>query len=322
MNNVNTLIKLISILSDGNVHCYYEIKNYLIFSKNINYYINLANKLGLFIIKKPSNCYQLLNPFTLLNKNIILSYLKLETIKLIVIPIINSTNKYLVNKLSNIYDKCYVCVSEYQTNSIGRNGKKWINSFGNSLCLSICWLLNKPLLFNTISIVISIILVNLLKKLGIKNIGIKWPNDLYLKNKKLAGILVESIISNNNLYIIIGIGINLNMSNNSLLYKLGGNWINLIDAGIIINRNILTAKIINSIYYGLLFFERNGFNYFFSLWKKLDIFFNYPVLLCNNFYSNSFIYGINRGINQYGAILIETNNVVHAYYSGSLYLKI
>ncbi|MCV2525630.1 MAG: biotin--[acetyl-CoA-carboxylase] ligase, partial [Candidatus Lightella neohaematopini] len=306
---------------DGNIHCYYEIKNCLIFSKNINYYINLANKLGLFIIKKSSNCYQLLNPFTLLSKNTILSYLRLKTIKLIFIPIINSTNKYLINKLSNIHGKYCVCVSEYQTHSIGRNGKKWINSFGNSLCLSICWLLNKPLLFNTISIVISIILVNLLKKLGIKNVGIKWPNDLYLENKKLAGVLVENIINNNNSYIIIGIGINLSMSN-SLLYRLGGNWINLADAGIFINRNILTAKIINSIYYGLLFFEQNGFNYFFNLWKKLDIFFNCPVLLYNNFYNNNFVYGINRGINQYGAILIETNNVVHAYYSGSLYLKI
>ncbi|MCV2526317.1 MAG: biotin--[acetyl-CoA-carboxylase] ligase [Candidatus Lightella neohaematopini] len=320
MKNIKTLIKIINILLDGRTHYSYEIRDYLIFN-NINYYINLANKLGLFIVNKSNNSYQLLNPFTSLSKNIIINYLKLKTIKLVIIPIINSTNKYFINKLDNINNKCCVCISEYQTMGMGRNGKKWINSFGNSLCLSICWLLKKPLLCNTISIVISIILANLLKELGIKNIGIKWPNDLYLKNKKLAGILVERTSTNNNYYYIIGIGINLNISNiNNLLHALGNNWINLIDIGVTINRNILTAKIINSIYYWLIFFEHNGFSYFFNLWKKLDIFINRQVLLYNQFYNNNFICGINRGINQYGAILIETNNIVRAYYTGSLYL--
>ncbi|MCV2524944.1 MAG: biotin--[acetyl-CoA-carboxylase] synthetase, partial [Candidatus Lightella neohaematopini] len=100
--------------------------------------------------------------------------------------------------------------------------------------------------------------------------------------------------------------------------ELNNNWINLVDTGVTINRNILTARIINSIYYWLIFFEQNGFSYFFNLWKKLDIFINRQVLLYNQFYNNNFIYGINRGINQYGAILIETNNVVRAYYTGSL----
>ncbi|MCV2500131.1 MAG: biotin--[acetyl-CoA-carboxylase] ligase [Candidatus Lightella neohaematopini] len=320
MKNIKILKKIIDILLDGKIHYFCEIRNYLIFN-NINYYINLANKLGLSIISKSNNSYQLLNSFTLLSKSIIISHLKLKTIKLIIIPIVNSTNKYFINKLNNINSKCCVCISEYQTKGMGRNGKKWINSFGNSLCLSVCWLLKKPLPCNTIGIVIGIILVNLLKELGIKNIGIKWPNDLYLRNKKLAGILVEKISINNNHYYIIGIGINLNISNiNNLLHELNNNWISLIDIGITINRNILTAKIINSIYYWLIFFEQNGFNYFFNLWKKLDIFINHRVLLHSQFYDNNFICGINRGINQHGAILIETNNVIHAYYTGSLYL--
>ncbi|MCV2508614.1 MAG: biotin--[acetyl-CoA-carboxylase] ligase [Candidatus Lightella neohaematopini] len=321
MKNIKILTKIINILLDGKVHYFHEIRNYLTFN-NINYYINLANKLGLFIISKSNNSYQLLNPFTLLSKYIIINYLKLKTIKLIIIPVINSTNTYFINNLNNINNKCCVCISEYQTKGMGRNGKKWINSFGNSLCLSICWLLKKPLLYNsTISIVISIILANLLQELGIKNIGIKWPNDLYLRNKKLAGILVEKTNINNNHYYVIGIGINLNINNsNNLLHELNNNWINLVDIGVTINRNVLTAKIINSVYYWLIFFEQNGFNYFFNLWKKLDVFINRQVLLYNQFYNNNFICGINRGINQYGGILIETNNVVRAYYTGSLYL--
>ncbi|MCV2518855.1 MAG: biotin--[acetyl-CoA-carboxylase] ligase [Candidatus Lightella neohaematopini] len=320
MKNIKILIKLINILLDGKIHYSYEIRNYLILD-NINYYIDLARKLGILIISKSNSDYQLLNTFTLLSKNIIINYLKLKTIKLIIIPVINSTNKYFINKLDNINNKCCVCVSEYQTKAVGRNGKKWINSFGNSLCLSICWLLKKPLLCSTIGIVVSIILANLLKNLGIKNIGVKWPNDLYLKNKKLAGILVEKTSTNNNHYYIIGIGINLNISNTgNLLNKLDSNWISLIDTGITINRNILTAKIINSMYYWLIFFEQNGFSYFFNLWKKLDVFINRKVLLYNQFYNNNSIYGINRGINQYGAILIEINNVVRAYYTGSLHL--
>ncbi|MCV2531344.1 MAG: biotin--[acetyl-CoA-carboxylase] ligase [Candidatus Lightella neohaematopini] len=319
MKNIKILIRLINTLSDGKIHYLHEINNYLV--NDIDYYIIFLKKIGLYVTKKLNNCYQLINPFTMLNKNIILSNLGSKIIKLIIIPIIDSTNTYFINKTNNINDKCYICISEYQTNSMGRNGKKWINSFGNSLCLSVRWLLNKPLLFNSISIVIGIILANLLKKLGIKNIGIKWPNDLYLNNKKLAGILIEKININNNYYIIIGIGINLNISVSYILNKLSNNWINLIDTGIIINRNLLTAEIINSIYYGLIFFEQNGFSYFFSLWKKLDVFFNCPVLLYDQFCNKNYVYGINRGINWYGAILIETNSVIRAYYTGSLYLN-
>ena len=53
-------------------------------------------------------------------------------------------------------------------------------------------------------------LINILEYLGVKNIKYKWPNDIFIENKKLAGILIETTVSNKIINeLIIGIGINL-----------------------------------------------------------------------------------------------------------------
>ncbi|MCR3756356.1 MAG: DNA-binding transcriptional repressor/biotin-[acetyl-CoA-carboxylase] ligase BirA [Candidatus Westeberhardia cardiocondylae] len=197
-----------------------------------------------------------------LNKKIILNNLFQK--KLIILPIINSTNQYLLDKIQTLQSG-YACIAEHQTHGRGKYGRKWISSYGKDLCLSLYWHLNKKIKKTEyLSIIVSLITKNILKKLGINEIKIKWPNDLYLHNKKLAGILIECYNNTKNTTdIIIGIGINVNIKKNIKNYIFQKNWINLQETGIKIDRNILAAKLINILRIELQQFEKKYKNFSF-----------------------------------------------------------
>ncbi|MCR3754959.1 MAG: DNA-binding transcriptional repressor/biotin-[acetyl-CoA-carboxylase] ligase BirA [Candidatus Westeberhardia cardiocondylae] len=182
----------------------------------------------------------------LLNKKMILK--NTSKGKLIIFQTINSTNQYILEKI-NILKSGDVCIAEQQTNGRGKYGKIWISSFGKDLCLSIFWKFKKKIkkIIN-LYIILSLIIKKILYKLGIRNIQIKFPNDLYINNKKFAGILIENYynITQNTINTVIGIGINVNIKNNSKNY-FQKNWINLQDTGVNINRNILTIHLINAL---------------------------------------------------------------------------
>ena len=62
-----------------------------------------------------------------------------------------------------------------------------------------------------IHILVSLGIYHGLKKIGIPNISIKWPNDIYVNDKKISGILIENSISHDKIRkSIIGIGLNVN----------------------------------------------------------------------------------------------------------------
>ena len=105
-----------------------------------------------------------------------------------------------------------VVVSDVQKSGRGTKGRSWSSPKGKSLLFSI--LLKPKILIsdlNFIPILTSVALNDTFKAFNISTY-IKWPNDIILDNKKLCGILTESKIINNKLdYIIIGIGINVNV---------------------------------------------------------------------------------------------------------------
>ena len=103
----------------------------------------------------------------------------------------------------------------------GRINRKWISKKGDLTC---SYLINKDFKINEIgkiNIWFSIVLLSLLKrKFPKKKFKIKWPNDIYLNNKKLAGVLIETnIVKNKIKSLIIGLGVNFVSSPKNLDYK-------------------------------------------------------------------------------------------------------
>lgn len=186
---------------------------------------------------------------TILNEFAILQ--KIPEGRVIVLHTIPSTNQYLIDNFQYIKSGDVV-VTENQTQGRGRKGRIWITPAGQSICLSIYWKLCQKLLnLNTIelSVIISFVLATVLKKLGTPHIQIKYPNDIYVYNKKLAGILVEVINQNRYFsHLIIGIGINISICfDTKLKIKISNNWIDLNHIGIFPDRNFLVAILVKKL---------------------------------------------------------------------------
>ncbi|MEN1465465.1 biotin--[acetyl-CoA-carboxylase] ligase, partial [Pseudomonas aeruginosa] len=94
-----------------------------------------------------------------------------------------------------------------------------------------------------LSLVIGIVKAEVLRKLGADKVRVKWPNDLYLQDRKLAGILVELTGKTGDAaQIVIGAGINMAMRRVEESVVNQG-WITLQEAGINLDRNSLAAML-------------------------------------------------------------------------------
>ena len=126
---------------------------------------------------------------------------------------VKSTNDYSINLIKKNISTEGIVVSDIQTNGRGRYGNNWVSNKGNVFCSLYKKVKNHKDIydaqFNSLSLI-----VKFLKKSGInkKKIKIKQPNDILIDNKKICGILVESTKYKKNLYLIIGIGLNLTSS--------------------------------------------------------------------------------------------------------------
>lgn len=125
---------------------------------------------------------------------------------------IDSTHTYVSNNLSTI-DHGSVLLAYSQTAGRGRHGRKWSSPIGKSLSLSIVLkefsAQMKPTLLTQLT---AAALQQALSETGLP-VAIKWPNDLLINRRKVAGVLTEAMFERQVLQAItIGIGINLNQS--------------------------------------------------------------------------------------------------------------
>ena len=125
---------------------------------------------------------------------------------------INSTNDTAIKKIRMGYLSGIV-TSITQKKARGQHGRKWICFKGN-LFMSIFFKVRKTISIATITKFNCNIIAKTIKKFIKKEIKIKYPNDLLLKNKKFCGILQETVFYKKDKFIVIGIGINLIKSPN------------------------------------------------------------------------------------------------------------
>lgn len=129
---------------------------------------------------------------------------------------VESTNNY-ANQLvlSKAAEHGTVVLAQYQKKGKGQQGNSWESEFGKNMLASFIifpQFLNAAKQFY-ISKIVSLAMVDFLKT-ETNGVSVKWPNDIYIRNKKIAGILIENSVKGNNVSsVIIGIGLNLNQEN-------------------------------------------------------------------------------------------------------------
>lgn len=123
---------------------------------------------------------------------------------------INSTNEWALERSRDSERMPFACFAEQQTNGRGRRGKAWVSPAECNIYMSLAWLFEIPVSqIGILSLATGLAVVKALEKIGIKQAMLKWPNDVLVDDKKIAGILIEvAKINENQSSVVIGIGLN------------------------------------------------------------------------------------------------------------------
>ena len=228
---------------------------------------------------------------------------------------LESTNDYLI-EFANLNEYC-LCVAESQTKGRGRNLKRWQSPKYENIYMSLSFSSNHQLKnFSSFSLVSALAVHNVLMRQNIFT-EIKWPNDIFLNEKKIGGILIETLSRGEENLIVVGIGLNVFMENNS---EIDRDWtsLKLEFENIEIDRNEIISEIANEVLLLKSNFEKKGFDDFVKDFNKLNFLRDKKVFLSNLINKE----GTALDINSDGSLNVRIGNQIKKISSGEVSINI
>lgn len=232
-----------------------------------------------------------------------------------------STNSHLLEQLaSKTVLNGTACFAEHQSAGRGRRGREWISPFARNLYLSVYWRFDCSMAeLGALSLVVGTLICRLMHDYEAEGVGLKWPNDVLVDGRKLAGILVDIHGSAEGpVEAVIGIGFNVSMPtvNGDAIDQ---PWIDLhmLDHGKV-ERNQLAADLLRTLREGLATYATLGFHVFANEWRQYDAYHGSEVTLTMG---DREIGGKHAGIAEDGGLLLETVDGIRRYYSGEVSLR-
>lgn len=254
----------------------------------------------------------------LLDKNKILSLVDNNETDIVILDRTPSTNDYLHHHASA--HAIQACFAEQQTQGKGRLDRQWHSPHGvNIYCSFLFTFHKKPHALSGLSLVTALAVQKALQSYVPDDIKIKWPNDLIYAHQKLAGILIETHSeSNEQTQLIIGVGINVNMTNDDEQI-ITQPWTSLKKiTNKNTDRNPLCAELINQLTHYLSEFEKHGLTAFQNAWEKSDYLIHRKITLKHIHQTYT---GIVLGIDENGCLrLKKENGEVAVFASGDSHL--
>ncbi len=233
---------------------------------------------------------------------------------------IGSTNQVLLDRIAEGSIHGHVCLAEFQTAGRGRRGNRWIMPLGAGICMSLGWHFETPSSSPTrLSLVTGIGIMRTLQGFGIQGAGIKWPNDVMWRGRKLGGVLLEvSGGSSGFIGVIIGVGLNVAFPEQEI-DVIDQPWIDIATiAGQKISRNSLTAMLLCGLFEVLCAYEQQGWARFIEEWRRYSLLRGETVRL--SLPNGGSIIGKTQGIDPEGALLVCVNGRIERYWSGEVSL--
>ncbi|VAW89420.1 Biotin--protein ligase [hydrothermal vent metagenome] len=287
--------------------------------------VHMLRAYGVDIYSLSGKGYRLGSDVELLDKDRIFDGLKeadlISNVK--VLSSVGSTNHYLQRLASEGEPSGSVVFSEFQSEGRGRRGRRWTSPFAKNLYCSVLWRYSDTQYgISGLSLAIGIAVVTALEQMGISGVGLKWPNDLLCDGRKVAGILLEMSGDPNGAgYVVIGIGINVDMKGVSETGLITQPWADLVtlNDGSPLSRNGLAILLLQSINSILLKYQQSGLSQLIQRWNALDVMFGREVVLLG---ANEPLCGIAQGIDDSGALLLLNNDKICRIHSGEVSLRL
>ena len=201
--------------------------------------------------------------------------------KILVYSSTSSTNDIAAEYINNKKNDGLAIFAEEQTKGRGRTGNKWLTGHADSITCSII-LTKKTTKSELLTLTSAVAVAEAIGKIVHTEAKIKWPNDIILNNKKVAGILLESKKIDDHLAYIIGIGINCHQTKKSFPTELKKIATSIdIESKTTLDRISLAKRLLTSLDHWLKIAEKNG-DKVIKQWKKLSILLNQRVTLIFN----------------------------------------
>ena len=222
---------------------------------------------------------------------------------------IDSTNSYLAS--TKYSTKPQICITREQTQGKGQHGRNWVSQKDGSIIFSMRKSFNEGVNLNGLSLIAGMAIIKSIEaECQLSGLKIKWPNDIYYGDKKLAGILMENTHYKSNQLVLVGVGINYQLVDTN---EIDEPWV---DLSRILNKlpnfQQLTAKIINNILFFLEDFQINGLSNLLSEWHHYDMLKGVRIKFRE---SNIELQGQIDGITHQGALKVLTKDGVKELYS-------
>ena len=232
----------------------------------------------------------------------------------------DSTNARLLRLAESGASSGTVIAALCQTAGRGRRGRSWFSAAGDSLTFSLLWRLPPDTPLSGFSLAVGVALARALEDLGIAGVSLKWPNDLLLNERKLAGILIELVPGVRPPVAVIGIGMNLRRPR-AMPEELCRTAAALTDAEVPLSVTTaeLFARLLATLHSVLTAFSASGFSPLREAWMIRHALSGRAVRLLSDF--SQPLEGICRGVDVDGALLLETRDGVQRIISGEVSLR-
>lgn len=229
---------------------------------------------------------------------------------------IESTNSWLQER-SSALPAPYACLCEHQLAGRGRRGRVWEDATGLDICLSLLWRFDAAQVrAQGLSLGVGVAVVRALAATGASGIGLKWPNDIVWRDRKLGGILIEGSVSGRAWVVVIGVGINVHPV---AVPDARAPRVHLASIpGAAASRNRLAAGLIAEIVAECARFEARGAGPSIDEWKRLDAMQGRPVRVLR---PGGEVGGIARGVDEAGELLVEVNGALERFASAEVSLR-
>jgi BirA family biotin operon repressor/biotin-[acetyl-CoA-carboxylase] ligase len=321
IQRVRTL--LLKALQDGEFHSGERLaKTFELSRSAISNHVKALCELGVEIFSVKGRGYKLANPIELLSHAQISQHLfassKDKASQIQVQNLVTSTNDIIKAHLHSA-ESGFCCLAEAQSAGRGRRGRTWVSPYASSLYFSMLWRFSSGYqAMAGLSLMVGVIVNETLLEIGVGQCQLKWPNDIYVNNQKLAGILIEVEGQvGASASAIIGIGVNIRLPSNvkgidqafTDLHRISEHFI---------GRNKFAAVLIQNLWQALPLFEKEGMKPFISRWQKADLYKNKEIKLLSG---ESVTVGVSRGIDETGALLLEIDGKVQAFHGGEISVR-
>jgi BirA family biotin operon repressor/biotin-[acetyl-CoA-carboxylase] ligase len=210
-----------------------------------------------------------------------------------------------------------VVLAEHQSAGRGRHGRSWHSPFGSNIYLSMGWQFDEGVAaMGCLSLAAGVAVIRALRECGVTGAGLKWPNDLRMDGRKLAGTLIEvNGDVDGPCHAIVGVGINVAMPASTTLDQ---PWSDLSGQEEPPGRNHLAVQIITQLAIALQQFAENGFTPFRREWELADELQGRSVTV---FQGHNRHHGVARGLSESGGLLVRLDDGVREFHSGEVSVR-